>query len=753
MLKSRLPFLRAAALGALALACAQTVAFQTADAARGKKLLTIEDIYHPDDKVDFSGKPASGFVWLDDATYLWPRKTKDGKHDWQKVDARTGALTPFDGGTAIENAFRKVDGMDTGRARRIAHAQPEIFVRASKTMIATDAGDLYRYTLGADTALRLTNTPQEEEEAAASPDGRSVAFVRANDLYVIGADGIEHRLTNDGGENVLNGKLDWIYQEEIYGRGTFKAHWWSPDSKSIAFLRLDETGVPRYTIVDDSKHEIVVETTPYPRPGDKNPSASLGIANVEDGSVRWVDLSAHAAIDFLIVDVVWSPDGRLHFGVQDRVQNWFELYSVDAATGAPTRVLRESSDAWVNRPDSPRWLADGSFVWLSERTGFQHAYRIDARNHGSGGDARALTAGEWEVRAIHGIDEKNGWLYFSGTERSALGSDVYRVRLDGGAPTRLSSTEGSHSAKFSPGFAHFIDSWSDISTPTQVRLHAADGTLVRTIDENKVAALDEYALARPEFVQVPTRDGGTMDALLIKPLGFDPNRRYPVFQHTYAGPHAQQVKNAWGGSNNMFLHLLAQQGVLVWVCDNRTASGKGTRSERAALHRLGEPELADIEDGVDWLVRQGFADPERIGISGWSYGGFMAAYALTHSTKFAMGIAGGTVSDWKSYDSIYTERYMKLPKDNSEGYDRTSILAAADKLHGRLLLIHGAIDDNVHPQNTWRLVDALQEAGHAFELMIYPRARHGIGDPEQVLHQRRTMLDFIQRTLLGRGSA
>lgn len=755
---TKLPLLCAAGAGVLVVACAsspftgtpRTVAsVASGDHVGTRKRLTLDDIYHPDDKVDFSGKPASGFVWLDDATYVWPRKSKDGKPDWQKVDARSGRMTAFDATAEIEAAFAKLPGVDAARARSLAHSEPEVFTRASKTMVATNGGDLYRYTLGTGAVVQLTKTPQEEAEAEASPDGHSVAFVRERDLYFVDAAGAEHRVTSDGGENVFNGKLDWIYQEEIYGRGTFKAHWWSPDSKSLAFLRLDETGVPRYTLVNEAPHDIEVETSPYPRPGEKNPAARLGVASAADGSVRWIDLSTYAAEEFLIVDVTWSPSGRLYFGVQDRRQNWFDLCAVDAASGTPTRILHETSEAWVNRPEAPRFLDDGSFVWLSERTGFQHIYRIGA----DGKSAHALTQGEWEVRSIHGIDAKTGWIYFSGTEHSAIGSDVYRVRLTGGPIERLSKTEGTHSAKFSPGFAYFIDSWSDISTPTQVRLHAADGALVRAIDENKVAALDEYELSKPEFVQVKTRDGGTLDAMLIKPLGFEPKHRYPVFQHTYAGPHAQQVKNAWGGSNNMFLQLLAQQGVLVWVCDNRSASGKGTRSEQLALRRLGESELADIEDGIDWLVAQGYADRDRIGISGWSYGGFMTAYALTHSTKFAMGIAGGTVSDWRNYDSIYTERYMKLPSDNADGYARTSVVAAADKLHGHLLLIHGAIDDNVHPQNTWQLVDALQKAGKRFELMFYPRARHGIVEGKQVLHLRRTMLDFVQRTLLARESA
>jgi dipeptidyl-peptidase-4 len=286
-----------------------------------------------------------------------------------------------------------------------------------------------------------------------------------------------------------------------------------------------------------------------------------------------------------------------------------------------------------------------------------------------------------------------------------------------------------------------------VTTPPQVRVHDASGREVRVIDENRVPALDEYRLSTPELLQVKTRDGFAMEAMLIKPPDFDPSKRYPVYQSTYAGPHAPQVRDAWGGTGGMFLQLVAQKGVIVWLCDNRTASGKGAESEWPAYKRFGESELADIEDGVAWLKEQPWVDGARIGISGWSYGGFMTSYALTHSTSFAMGIAGGTVSDWANYDSIYTERYMQTPAHNPEGYKKSSVTAAAKNLHGRLLLIHGAIDDNVHPQNTMQLAYELQRAGTQFEFMLYPKSRHGVAGASRK-HLQQMMLDFIEETLL-----
>jgi len=346
------------------------------------------------------------------------------------------------------------------------------------------------------------------------------------------------------------------------------------------------------------------------------------------------------------------------------------------------------------------------------------------------------------------VDEKGGWVYYSGTERRHVGGDVFRMRLDGSGRTRLSTAPGTHTAVFNPSLTAYIDTWSDAQTPPQVSLHRADGTVSRVIHEGKVPALGEYRLSRWEFLQVKTRDGFPMEAMILKPPDFDPARRYPVYQYTYGGPHAPQVKDAWGGTSGMFHQILAQQGVIVWVCDNRTASGKGAESVWPAYQRFGPLELQDIEDGLAWLKAQPWVDGSRIGIHGWSYGGFMTTFALTHSKSFAMGIAGAPVTDWRHYDSIYTERYMRTPEHNAAGYAATSPLAAAKDLHGKLLLIYGAIDDNVHPQNSMLFAQELQKAGKPFRMMVYPKGRHGITDAAQVEHLRAMMLDFVQETLL-----
>ena len=727
-------------------ACLAAALFLSPAAHAQQKRLTIDDIYDPESKVDFTGNPPTKLTWLDDARYLWPKTDARGKvTELLRVEAATGRAEPLFDAARMEAALGRLSGVKADEARDLARQESYAMNPARTAVVLAVAEDLYRYDLGAQSAVRLTSAPGKEEEPAWSPDGRSVSFVRGGNLYVVGADGAgERALTSDGGRDVLNGKLDWVYQEEVYGRGKFRAHWWSPDSREIAFLRLDEKDVPRYTLVDDVADPIQVETGPYPRAGEPNPTARLGVVRAQGGPVVWMDAGRYPA-DILIVDVSWRADGaQVLCQVQDREQTWLELVAVAPGDGQARTLLHEQGKAWVERAEGVQWLKDGSFLWPSERTGWQHLYRYNP----DGTLVGALTSGPWEVRTVHGVDERGGWVYYSGTERSHVGGDVFRVRLDGSGRTRLSSAPGTHTAIFNPSFTLYLDTWSDANTPPQVRLHRADGSSSRVIHEGRVPALGGYRLSRWEFLRVNTRDGFPMEAMILKPPDFDPARRYPVYQHTYGGPHAPQVKDAWAATTGLFHQLLAQRGVIVWICDNRTASGKGAESVWPAYQRFGPLEHQDVEDGVAFLKKQPWVDASRIGISGWSYGGFMVTYALTHSREFTMGIAGGPVTDWRNYDSIYTERYMRTPVHNPEGYAATSPLAAAKDLNGTLLLIHGAIDDNVHPQNTMLFAQALQKAGKPFRMMLYPKGRHAVTDAAQVKHMRAMMLDFIEETLL-----
>lgn len=717
------------------------VATPGAQAPQG--MLTIDAIYDPGMRVDFSGSPPTDIMWLDTDHYLVSRRT-GGAYEWLKVEAASGRSTPLFDGVRMESALAALPGVTRAEASAIAHSD-DLTLNPSRTgTLFSLADDLYFYDFASGRASRLTTAPGAEDEATFSPDGRLVAFVRAHNLFVVDvASARELPLTTDGNDQILNGKLDWLYQEEIYGRGRFRGYWWSPDSSRVAFLQLDERPVPEYTVIDHIPYRPTLEVTDYPKAGDPNPQVKLGVVRVAGGNARWVDLSGYSATDILIVNVDWTPSSsEVLFQVQDREQTWLELNLANAA-GQPRRILRETTSAWVNENGNPLWLKDGSFLWFSERSGFKHLYHYKT----DGALVRQVTTGEWDVRTSYGVDEANGWVYFPSSERTAIGTDLYRIRLDGTGLTRLSQPLGTHRAIFNPAFTHYVGIWSDVTTPPQVRLHRADGTELRVIDANPVRTHAQFRLSKPEFVQVPARDGFMMDAMIIKPPDFSPARRYPVFQHTYAGPGAAQVRNQWGGQTYMFHQMLAQHGVIVWIHDNRSASGRGVQSQWPVYGNLGEPELRDLEDGIAWLKRQPWVDGSRLLLSGWSYGGFMTAYALTHSTSWAAGIVGAPVTDWRDYDTVYTERLMRMPQRNPEGYRRSAPRLAADKLHGRMLLMHGTTDDNVHFQNSVQFVYELQRAGKSFDLMIYPRSRHAVTDPLLNKHLRQTMFDFTMKTI------
>jgi dipeptidyl-peptidase 4 len=711
------------------------------------KLLTLDELYGPINRVNFSGNPVTGLTWLDGQSYL-QRKTdsETGQAQLLKVNALTGQAVPLYDLAKAEAAFAKLPGLSRDDTRHLAQAVGIRLNEKRTAGLANYANDLFYYEFGSDRAVRLTQSAEEEVGEEFSPDGQQVSFVRNFNLYVVDvAQRRERSLTNDGHAKLLNGRLDWVYQEELYGRGNFKGYWWSPDSTRIAYLQLDEAAVKDFTVVDHTQSQPTLEVYAYPKAGMPNPTARLGVINVAGGATQWVDLFRYQQVEPLIVRVSWLLGSQqVCFAITNREQQWLDLNLFDPATGKSRRLFHETSPAWVETDDlsDPVWLKDGSFLWVTHRSGWKHIYHYNA----DGQLIRQITIGKWEARTLHGVDEANGWVYFSGTERSHIGGDVYRIKLDGTGLQRLTETAGTHVANFAPDFAHFVDTWSDISTPRQVRLHTCDGKPVRMIDENKVVALAQYKLGKPEFLQVKNRDGFLMEALMIKPPDFDPQKKYPVFEHVYGGAHIPQVRNAWV-PEFMWWQLLAQQGFIVWVLDNRSASGKGMESAWTVYKNFGEPELRDLEDGMAYLKSLPFVDGARIALYGWSNGGFITAYALTHSTTWKVGISGAPVTDWLLYDTICTERFMLTPQNNPEGYDKSSVLKAAKNLSGKLLLIHGAIDDNVHLQNSVQFIYELQKAGKQFEFALYPKSRHGITDQRLVRQMREKMLNFLLANL------
>ncbi len=686
------------------------------------------------------GSSPASVTWIDEDSIRQRRGS-----ELFRIDARTGDGTPIESEdrSKMAEALATLDGINATRARLLVR-QPGLELDPSEEAALFSVGDdLYYARLDGSEARRLTDTPEEETLQRFSPTGSHVAYVRENDLYTVDvSSGVETKLTTDGSSTILNGTASYIYYEEIFNRSR-KSFWWSPDGTKIAFLRFDDSKMEVLTIPEMLGFRQEADTSSYPKPGDANPDVRLGIVDIRDGSLTFADLDDDGQRT-LIVSAGWFPNSETAYGyVQDRIQTWLDVVTVDPADGSTKVLFRETTGAWVDVPEPLRFLDDGTFLFRSERSGWAHWYRY--RTDGS--LINAVTNGSWEVRRVHRIDGENGTMYVSGTRDNPIANNLYRVPLDGGDPVRLTSGPSSHQVSLSPGGSLFLDRSSDPATPTRITLHnLEDGALLRTIDSNPFTNAERYLLSSLERVQISMPDGFVLEGEIILPPDLDPSRKYAVWLTTYGGPHAPTVRDSWTGGRLRDRMYADELDLIVFRVDPRSASGKGAVSTWAAYRQLGVSELADIESALRWLIAERpYVDAERIGISGYSYGGFMTAYAMTHSTMFAAGIAGAPVTDWRDYDSIYTERYMSTPEDNPDGYRKTSAVEAAANLQGRLLIAHGLRDDNVAIQNTFKFVRALQQADKDFELMIYPEARHGIRSG----HFTRLQFEFMRRTLGG----
>lgn len=710
----------------------------------GKRNLTLDSIYGPEDEIRFSGEEIPRLEWSESGEFLL-KKTGFTDGLYTKIEAQSGDEESLVDPPVLSRSLEQLLDIDSKAAVELLEtSEYQVSPGEAKLLVCNPRG-LFLFDPASRDLSLLAGVPLLPEIPSFDPAGKLVSFVSEGDLYLVELEsGKVRRLTTRAGDQICNGHLDWVYQEEVYGRGDFKGYWWSPDSRKIAFLRLDVSQVPTATIVDHRGVHPEVETQRYPHPGDPNAEVALGVVTLEGGDVEWMDLGRHPGEDLLVVRVDWPTEsGRLTAQIQNRTQTWLELLAFDPENTRGDLLIREESPAWVNVIGEPIWLSDGTFLWQSERTGYRQIYHYSSE----GELLNSLTNGDLDVRALHRISEERGWVFFAAARDHCRDLHIFRVGLDGSGLKRISDTPGQHRANFNRQGTLFVDSWSDLNTPTKVFLKKADGSAVRTILENRVEALEDFNLSTPEFIRLQADDGFPLEAMMIKPPDFDPSEKYPVLVYTYGGPGAQSVLNRWGGKTYIWHQYLASQGMVIWVADSRIASGKGVRSAWSGYRSLGPVGLRDIEDGLDWLVRHPWIDRERIGIWGWSYGGYSTVYALTHSDYFKLGIAGAPVTDWRHYDSIYTERYMATPQENPEGYRESSALEGAGNIKGRLLLLHGAIDDNVHIQNSVSLADKLQKAGVQFDFMIYPGSRHGIRDPLQVRQMRELMTRFILRNL------
>ena len=612
--------------------------------------------------------------------------------------------------------------------------------------------EIWIYDLSIGQMKSLIKASAPIEHATFSPTGERVAFVEENNLFSLDIKtGHRERLTNDGNDHVMNGKFDWVYEEELSNRATGRAFEWSPDGKKIAYLRLDDAPVPQYPLTHYLSDHVNLAEERFPQSGDPNPVPSFHVVSLEGSRPQTWTASVGKSVEYFGPSFSWTPDSKAGaFLTLNRAQDELEVHLWDAAAGTDRLLLTEKDASWINSLEPPRFLADNQrFLWLSERDGWLHLYLYDK----DGRLQKQLTHGNWMIdhpgfpsTPIIGLDEKGGWVYFASTNPDPRERHLYRVRLEGGGLKALAPQPGVHGLNLSPDGQYLLDAFSSLNDPPETRLLKADGSLLATLSK-QTTHLDEYALGKTELVEVKAPDGATLYARLVKPPDFDPAKKYPVIIDVYGGPHAQLIQNHWG-LTSLSDHLYAEQGFIIWSLDNRGSWGRGHAWESRVFKNLGHYELEDQLAGVAYLKSLPYVDPGRIGIHGWSYGGYMTLYALTHAPEvFKCGAAGGPVTDWKFYDSIYTERYMRTPLENPEGYKTASPLEAADKLKAKVLLIHGTDDDNVHMQNTLNFVEALVKARTPFELYIQPGEKHGFASEAARLYLAQRMLEFFKQNL------
>lgn len=714
--------------------------------AQQKKEITLEDIYK---NGTFRAESVYGVNWMKDGRYYSSQVPDEQNrvYDIVKYDVTTGKPVS----TIIEGENLKPEGSNTPiefddytfssdeKKVLFATGTEQIYRRSSKA-------DFYVYDISSKKLTKLSNGGKQLY-ATFSPDARRVAFARDNNMFFVDLSNMnETQITTDGKLNsIINGYSDWVYEEEFSFAQAFH---WAPDGSKIAFYTFDENKVPEYNMQmwgelypQDYKYK-------YPKAGEANSTIKISVYNL--GSGKTVKMDTGAETDIYIPRIKWTQEPNL-LSIQkmNRLQNTLEILHANATTGKTNVVLKETDKAYIDVTDDLTYLQDGKqFIHSSEKDGFNHLYlyKMDGKL------VRQITDGNWEISSFLGYDEKNDRLYYMSTEVSPLERQLYSISSKGKSKKRLTDKSGTHNINMSPDFTYYLDYYTSAEMPTVVSLHTAkDGKLIKVLEDNEALRerLAQYDIAKKDFFAMNTADGTKLNGWMIKPTDFDPNKKYPVLMFVYGGPGSQTVTNSWGGNDYLWYQILADKGLIVMSVDNRGTGARGADFKKLTYANLGKYEIEDQIEGAKWLGKQPYVDADRIGIWGHSFGGYMTLLGLTKGDGvFRAGISVAPVTNWRFYDSIYTERYLKTPQQNAAGYDDNSPLMFADKLKGDLLLIHGTGDDNVHFQNSVEMEDALVAANKQFDSFYYPNRNHGIYGGNTLLHRFTMMTNFLEDHLI-----
>ncbi len=705
------------------------------------KQLTIEDIFNSG---KFRLKRLNNVQWMPDSKAFLFLKTDKKTHTVSifKHTVKSGKETVYINGK---------DLLKPGSEKPLHFMSYSLSNSGNKIIFKSDARRVWRrydearfyvYDPAKKQLTPVYDGPDRIRHMHLSGDETRAGFTLHNNLFLKDfSTGQTSAITKDGSDVILNGLADWVYEEE-FGQSDYWS--WSPNSRYIAYLRFDQTRVPLFHwTVFDSLH-VRVRSVHYPQPGDPNSIVRLAVYSLKNQKTTWIDLGANT--DIYIPRFYFTPDSKFLLVERlNRLQNKLEILKADLHSGKVQVLFTETDSCWVDVGNDFLFLKKGPFfLKTSEEDGFKHIYLYNWQT----GIKRQITKGHWEVAGIYGIDEQRGWIYFSANKGSIAERQIFKISLQGNNLKPITHEAGSHDANFSPDFRYFIESFSGLTSPPRYALLTAEGKRMRTLVENKIDVFREYGITTPQLLSFKTEDGVEIKAMMTKPYPFDPAKKYPVLIYGYSGPASQLVRNVWGRSA-MWYTLLTQKGYIIFTLDQRGTGGRGKAFKDLAYGDIGKYALKDHIEGVKYLRSLPYVDKNRIGIWGWSGGGYLTLLAMTKGADyFKTGIAVAPVVDFRLYDDIWTERYMGLPQTNRAGYDSTSVLSYVDRFKGHLLIVHGTSDDNVHMQNTMQFVGYLQQMGKPFQMMIYPGRNHSlIGKGNVYLHLYKVMTQFILQNL------
>ncbi len=689
------------------------------------------------------GEQTAVLRWIDDTHYLIRKPGPNKIPDTYSVDIKTGRSSLY----RIEKSERElfVESLPRG----VTIGMNDIISPDMKKAVIVKDKDLWLFVRGENVLRRLTEDPGEEVNTRFSPEGTKLAYTKNRDLYVFDlVTNKETRLTTDASDNVYNGYAAWVYYEEILGRPSrYAAFWWSPDGNRIAYLRFDETEVPVFTLnrldEPDGVHG-TLEVVHYPKPGDPNPKVKMGIADVASGKTVWV--KTDESTDQYIAWPFWTPDSRkLAIQVLNRDQDDLKIILADPQTGDYKQIYEESWKTWIEFHEDTYVMKNGTgFILRSCRNGWENLYYIGW----DGQQLAQLTNLPFRVTSIERVDEDLRHVWFYATGEKSTDTHAFRVDLDGKNLLQLTSGDGSHNVLISPRGSFYIDTWNSISSAGSIIEYDKKGRKLKEVYRFEQPDYDPAKYTKAELLKIKTSDGlFEMPAMITYPLNFDPSQKYPVIFTIYGGPDSKNVSDRWQGTNPSWY---AQNGIITFSVDHRGSGHFGKRGNDYLHRSLGKWEVLDYADAVKWLKTKSFVDTSRIGITGSSYGGYMTCMALTKGADYwTHGFAGSSVTDWRLYDNVYTERYMDTPQDNPEGYKDGSALTYVSRYKGSLYMTHGDMDDNVHMQNSIYLISRLQDAGKVFRFMLYPNGRHGWGGAK-ALHSRNEANMFWLESFFGK---